>query len=150
MGELKGESGEDIEETPAVFEIARTEEGRSQPSVGEDVLGDGLGDRGLPGPGEAVQPVDGGRVVILGPQFNVVEDVFSGPFQAAGATPVSEFRPLSTSAAVQHRQFSCWSVSVCRLQMESTPDLLPARANQHPVAFRRVRGTLTISLQLCS
>ena len=107
MGELEGEGGENIKEASTVFEIARTEEGRSQPSVGEDALGDGLGDRGLPRPGEAVQPVDGGCVVIFGPQLDVVEDGFPGSFETAGATPVPELRPLGTSAAVQHRQFSC-------------------------------------------
>ena len=67
MSKLEGKSREDVMEVPAIFEIARTEEGRSKSPVGEEALGEGLRDRGLASPGESVEPVDGRRVVVFGP-----------------------------------------------------------------------------------
>ena len=112
VSELEGEGGKDVVEVPAVCEIARAEEGRSQSPVGKDVLGDGLGDRGLAGPSEPVQPVDGGHFEVFGPRFYLIQDSPPGSFEAAQATTVSELGPFGTTAAVQHRQFSCQIVSL--------------------------------------
>ena len=67
VSELKGEGGKDVVDVPTVFEIARTEEGRSESPVGEDAFGGGLGDRRLASPGEPVQPVDRRHVEVFGP-----------------------------------------------------------------------------------
>jgi len=107
MSELEGEGGEDVVEVPAVREIARTKEGRSQSPVGEDALGDGLGDCGLARPGEPVQPVDGGHLGVVGPGFYLIQDTLPGSLEAALAITMSELDSFCTTAAVQHRQFSC-------------------------------------------
>ena len=78
--ELESESGEDVMEVSAIFEIARAEEGCSQPPVSEDALGNRLGDRGLAGPCEPVQPVDGGHVRIFRPRFDVFQNSVPRPF----------------------------------------------------------------------
>jgi hypothetical protein len=67
VGQLEGEGGEDEVEVAAVLEIARTEERRSELSVGKDPLADCLGDRGLASPGEPVQPEDRRLVEVFGP-----------------------------------------------------------------------------------
>ena len=67
VGQLEGEGGEDEVEATAVLEVARTEERRSELSVGKGPFTDRLGDRGLAGAGESVQPEDGGLVEVFDP-----------------------------------------------------------------------------------
>ena len=67
VGQLEGEGGEDEVQIAAVLEFARTEERCSQLSVSKDLLADCLGDRGLAGPSETVEPEDRRLVEILDP-----------------------------------------------------------------------------------
>ena len=103
VSELEGKSGEDVVKVLAVLEIARTEEGSAQPSVGEDAFRDGLGDCGLASPGEPVQPVDGGSIGVLGPRLDVIQDSVPGPFETTLAIAMSELGPSGTTTIVQHR-----------------------------------------------
>ena len=64
---LESKGGEYEVEVATVLEVSGTEKGCSQETIGEDMLSDGLSDGGLPGPGEAVQPEDGGCVGVFGP-----------------------------------------------------------------------------------
>jgi len=107
MSKLEGEGGKNVVKTPAIIEVARTEEGCSQSPIGENVLRDRLGDCGLAGSGEPVQPVNGGGVRVISPQFYLVQDGPPGSFEAAAPITMAEIRPAGTTTAVQHGKFGC-------------------------------------------
>jgi len=67
VGQLEGEGGEDEVQVAAVLKVTRTEEGRSELTVGEDPLADCLGDRGFASPSEPVQPEDRRLIGVFGP-----------------------------------------------------------------------------------
>ena len=69
--ELESKGREYEVEVAAVLEVSRTKEGRSQETVSEDALGNGLSDRRLPRPGESVQPEDGRLVEIFSPRLDL-------------------------------------------------------------------------------
>ena len=56
--ELKSKGGEDEVEVAAVLEVSGAKKGRSEETIGEDTLSDGLSDCRLPCSGEAIQPED--------------------------------------------------------------------------------------------
>ena len=67
VGQLEGEGGEDEVEVAAVLEVAGTKKGCSELSVRKHPLAGCLGNRGLAGPGESVQPEDRRLVEVFGP-----------------------------------------------------------------------------------
>ena len=99
---LESEGGKYEVEVAAVLEVSGTKEGRSQETVSEDTLGNGLSDRRLPRPGESVQPEDGGLVEIPSPQLDLAQDSLARAPEAASAISVLISRPTSTAAAVQY------------------------------------------------
>jgi hypothetical protein len=117
VSKLEGKGWKDQTEVSAVLGIARAEKRGSKPSVSEDAFRNRLCDRGLASPGESIQPVDRRRGVIFGPQFYVVQDGFAGPFEAAGASSMSELGSFSSSAAVERRQLSYSPVSPSQLRV---------------------------------
>ena len=90
-------------EVAAVLEVSRTKEGRSQETVSEDTLGDGLSDRRLPCPGEPIKPEDGGLVEVFSPGLDLGQDSLARAPEAASAISMLIPGPTSTTAAVQHR-----------------------------------------------
>ena len=102
MGELESNGGEDEVQVAAVLKVSRTKEGRSQETVSEDTLGDGLSDRRLPCPGEPVQPEDGGLVEVLSPRLDLAQDSLARTPEAASAISMLISSPTSTAAAVQY------------------------------------------------
>jgi len=83
VGELEGESGEDGSEVAPVVEVSRTEEARPELPVGKAHLRKCLGDGGLAGPGEAVEPEYALVLLIVQPGFELGEDIPPGPFHAS-------------------------------------------------------------------
>ena len=100
--ELESKGGKYEVEVAAVLEVSRTKEGRSQETVSEDTLGDGLSNRRLPCPGESVQPEDGGVVEVFSPRLDVGQDSLARAPEAASAISMLIPGPTSTTAAVQH------------------------------------------------
>ena len=70
--ELDCEGGEDGLEVAPILKVSGTEERSAEPSVSERPFGDCLRDGGLSRSGQPVQPVDGGFVGVLCPEFNPV------------------------------------------------------------------------------
>jgi len=105
--ELNRKSWEDETEVPPVPEVSRTEEGGSKSSICEYPLRDRLRDRGLPSPGQPVQPVDGRLVEIPCPQVDPVQDNSTGSLQATITVTMSVFGRLRTTETVEDDRFSC-------------------------------------------
>ena len=100
--ELESKGGKYEAEVAAVLEVSRTKEGRSQETVSEDTLGDGLSDRRLPCPGGPVQPEDGGLVEVLSSRLDLAQDSLARAAEAASAISMLISSPTSTAAAVQY------------------------------------------------
>ena len=98
---LEGEGGEDETEVAAVFKIARTNEGRSQLPVGKDSLAGYLGNCGLSGASEPVQPEDRRLAEVPGPRLDIVQDGLPRALEAPFAISVSIFGSAGTVTAVQ-------------------------------------------------
>ena len=90
-------------EVAAILEVSGTEKGRSQETIGEDTLNDGLSDRRLPCPSKAVQPEDGGCVKVFDPRLDIVQDSFTRSPEAASTVSVLISSPASTAAVVEYR-----------------------------------------------
>ena len=102
VSQLEGEGGEDEVQVAAVLEVAGTEERRSELTVSKDPLADCLGDRGLAGPGEPVQPEDGRLIEVFGPCLDLVQHSLSCPSETTAAITMTMLRSLCAAAAVQH------------------------------------------------
>ena len=100
--ELESKGGKYEAEVAAVFEVSRTKEGRSQETISEDTIGDGLSDRRFPRPGEPVQPEDGGLVEVFSPRLDVGQDSLARAPEAASAISMLVSSSTSTAAVVQH------------------------------------------------
>jgi len=88
----------------AIPEVSRTKEGRSKESLREQAFSNGLSNRRLPRPSEAVEPEDGGLVEVPSPRLDLVQNSLPCAPQAASAVAMSVCSPMSAAAAVQHRQ----------------------------------------------
>ena len=100
--ELESKGREYEVEVAAVLEVSRTKEGRSQETVSEDALGDGLSDRRLPCPGEPIKPEDGRLVEVFSPRFDLGQDSLARAPEAASAISMLISSSTSAAAAVQH------------------------------------------------
>jgi len=83
VGELEGEGGEDRSKVASVVEVPGTEEARPKLPVGKADLRKRLGDGGLAGPGEAVEPEHVLVLLIVQPGFELGEDIPPGPLHAS-------------------------------------------------------------------
>ena len=101
--ELESKGGKYEVGVATVFEVSGAKKGCSQETIGEYTLGDGLSDRRLPCPGEAVQPEDGGCVKVFSPRLDLVQDSFTGSPEATSTISMLVSSPASTAAAVEHR-----------------------------------------------
>ena len=102
VSQLEGEGGEDEVEVAAVSEIARTKERCPQYAVSEDTLANCLGDRGLAGAGQPIQPEDRRLLEVFDPQLHLAQDGLPCTPEAAFALSVLIPRPRSAAAVVQH------------------------------------------------
>ena len=100
--ELESKGGENEVQVAAVLEVSRTKEGRSQETVSEDTLGDGLSNRRLPRPGKPIKPEDGGLVEVFSPRLDLGQDSLARTPEAASAISMLISSPTSTAAAVQY------------------------------------------------
>ena len=92
MCELEGKGGEDGLEIVPIVEIARTEETSSELSVCEAYFRKRLGNSGLPGSGEAVEPEDVFILFVVYPAFELGKNVSSGPPHAPLSVNADVFR----------------------------------------------------------
>ena len=89
-------------EVAAVPKVSRTKEGRSQETVSEDTVSDGLSNRRLPRPGEPIKPEDGGLVEVFSPRLDLGQDSLARAPEAASAISMLIPGPASTTAVIQH------------------------------------------------
>ena len=100
--QLEGEGGEDEVQVAAVSEIARTKERCPQHAVSEDPLANCLGDRGLSGASQPIQPEDGRLLEVFDPRLDLVQDSLPCTPEAALSISMLVPRPRSAAAVVQH------------------------------------------------
>jgi hypothetical protein len=75
-------------------------------AISEQPLCDGLRYRGLSHPSEPMEPEDGRLVEILRPPLDFIQQILACPLQATPPVPVLVPSSVSSTAGVQHQQFS--------------------------------------------
>ena len=100
--QLESNCRKDEMEVATVFEVSRTKEGCTQETISERTFSNGLGDRRLPCPGEAVQPEDGGLVEVFRPRLDLAQDSFPRAPEAASTISMLICSSTSTAVGVQY------------------------------------------------
>ena len=107
--ELDREGREDRSEVPPVFKISGAKEGGTESAICECPLGGRLCDGSLPRPSEPIQPVDGGLVKVVNPEFDRVQNCGTRSFQATFALSVSVLGLFCISDVVENIRVGCGS-----------------------------------------
>ena len=113
-------------------------------AIGEDAFCDSLCDRGLPRPGESVEPEDRRPVETLGPLFDLVQHTLPGSPQAATPIPVPISGPVGATTAIQDHHIGCEiqkSASFTLIQKESDLDPVEPSEKSEENLFNDLQST---------
>ena len=100
------------------MEVSGAKEGGTESPVYERPLGGRLCDGSLPRPGEPIQPVDGGLVKVVDPEFDRVQNCGTRSFEATVALSVSVLGFFCISNVVENIRFGCGSFCFRQLLLE--------------------------------